>query len=121
MYVDEQITITIPWPPSVNKLWRVWNRRIILSTEARDYKRTIKQLYYTWDKVNLDGRLKILINAFPPDKRDRDLDNLLKITLDSLQGAGLFKNDSKFDDVHILRNKTVKGGILEVYIGKMPL
>jgi crossover junction endodeoxyribonuclease RusA len=29
----------------------------------------------------------------PPDKRHRDLDNLLKATLDALAGAGVIAND----------------------------
>lgn len=50
-----------------------------------------------------EKRLKVDIIAYPPDKRRRDLDNLLKAPQDSLQHAGVFHDDSQIADLRIRR------------------
>ena len=49
-----------------------------------------------------------------PDKRRRDLDNLLKATLDSLTHAGVWSDDSQIDALSIRRFPI--GGMLKVRI-----
>lgn len=44
----------------------------------------------------------------PPDRRKRDLDNLLKSLLDGLEGAGVFKDDAQIDDLQIVRRPSDK-------------
>jgi crossover junction endodeoxyribonuclease RusA len=41
----------------------------------------------------LGGPFKLTMLVVPPDKRHRDLDNLLKASLDALAGAGVIAND----------------------------
>lgn len=118
--LPKDIQVQIPWPPSANRYWRIWNRGLIISKEAREYKKTIRQLSHMWPEWDSDGRLNIQITAFPPDKRARDLDNLLKITLDSLEGAKMFENDSQFDKIEIERGDVFVGGRLNVSIQKRP-
>jgi len=108
------VTMVIPWPPSSNRYWRYWNRRVIISKDAREYKKTIKSMSYEWEPRHLTGRLDLSIIAFPPDKRARDLDNLLKITIDSLESTGLFNNDSQIDRIVIERGEVVKDGSLGI-------
>lgn len=50
-----------------------------------------------------EDSIKIRIKAYPPDKRRRDLDNLLKSLLDSLQHAKLFPDDYQIDRLAIQR------------------
>ena len=64
----------------------------------------------------LTGRLGIVIYVFPPDKRVRDLDNLLKQPLDALQHAGVYLNDGQIDQLMIRRQTPVKFGYLLVMI-----
>lgn len=49
-----------------------------------------------------------------PDKRKRDLDNVAKATLDALQHAGLYDDDSQIDELRIVRGNKVDGGLLFV-------
>ncbi|MGP78515.1 hypothetical protein B5F26_27880, partial [Escherichia coli] len=51
-----------------------------------------------------------------PDKRRRDLDNILKAPLDALTHAGLLIDDEQFDEINIVRGKVVPGGRLGVKI-----
>jgi crossover junction endodeoxyribonuclease RusA len=66
----------------------------------------------------LMSRLEVCIDAYPPDARVRDLDNLLKPALDSMQDYGMF-NDGQIDILRIRRME--KGGYVRVYISEIPL
>ncbi len=92
---------------------------MVISKEARDYKTTVNKLSHKWEPRRLEGRLFLQIMAYPPDRRRRDLDNLLKVTIDSIESAGLFDDDSQIDDLHIRRKSPVEGGKLECLVGRM--
>ena len=94
---------TLPFPPSVNRLWRNIGNRTILSREAREYRQTVKEIldYERFD--TLHGPLAVTIHVFPPDRRRRDIDNLQKALLDSLQHAGAFVDDSQIERLSIER------------------
>lgn len=113
------IELKMPWPPSANRYWRYIPGRVLISKEAREYKRSIKILSRFWKLKVITGRLRVFIKVCPPDKRVRDLDNYQKITLDALQGAYIFENDSQIDDLHTIRGPITKGGLLHITISKL--
>lgn len=49
------------------------------------------------------ARVAIVIYAMPPDRRRRDLDNIQKGMLDSIEASGLIDDDSQIDDLRIIR------------------
>jgi len=108
------ILLNLPWPPSANTYYRVVNGRSILSAVARKYRETIYAQFHIAEP--LTGRLSLTLYAYPPDQRKRDLDNMLKQTLDALQHAGIFKDDSQIDRILIERKKRVEGGSMLVSI-----
>lgn len=91
-----------------------------MSRAGISYKKEIAILSKSWNfKPFKDNRLAITITAHPKDRRRRDLDNLLKITLDSLQAIGLFNDDEQFDAIFIERIYDVnyKGVLLvQIYV-----
>ena len=110
------IEITVPWPPSVNRYWRQFQGRMIISAEGRKYREAIIQQVFIEGLVKrLTGDLKVTIEAFRPDERRRDLDNLLKSTLDALAHAGLYEDDSQIRDLRIYW-AAEKGGKLNITI-----
>lgn len=115
-------TVTLPWPPSTNRIWRnvaVRGRpRTLLSDEGRRFRAAVGQLCADCHLygLRLDGRLQVEILAFPPDRRLRDLDNLQKAPLDALTHAGVWLDDSQIDRLMVERGKVVKGGELQVTI-----
>jgi crossover junction endodeoxyribonuclease RusA len=97
------VNLTLPWPPSANRYWRNVNGRTLVSKEARVYKSTVKKLSLLSEKTCMSGKLSLTIHAYCPDKRKRDIDNLIKIVTDSLQEAGYFENDCQIDKLYIER------------------
>lgn len=98
------VTLTLPFPPSVNRMWRSVNGKMLLSREARVY---LAQVAFTIrsEKFEKDVRLEADITVHAKDNRRRDLDNLMKITLDSLEKSEVFENDSQFDKLTISRGE----------------
>jgi crossover junction endodeoxyribonuclease RusA len=112
----EMIEITLPWPPSVNTYWRNFDGRMIISARGRDYRETVGDQMTLQKMVkHFKGQLKVEIEAFRPDKRRRDLDNLLKATLDGLAHAGVYEDDSQIVDLRIYWAKDI-GGMLKIKI-----
>ena len=118
-----ELALALPWPPSANMLWRSPNRgplrgRHLLSPAARRYKDNTRAIL---DALNLDpipGRVAVALVAHPPDRRRRDLDNLVKIVLDSLKGAA-FGDDHLIDRISIERGDVEPGGLIRVRIAPM--
>ena len=99
------MVIELPWPPSVNHYWRRQGSRYFVSSEGKTYKDSVYYLCSQYRGLFKPyERLSLLIEAFPPDKRRRDLDNLIKAIQDSLQYAGVYEDDSQIDCLTIKRN-----------------
>jgi crossover junction endodeoxyribonuclease RusA len=113
------IEFVLPWPPSVNHYWRHVGWRTLISREGRCYRRDVVALLAAQRVRRMSGALTVEIDAFPPDRRARDLDNLLKGLLDSIQHAGVFEDDSQVDDLHIRRRAVVPGGRVKVRIARL--
>lgn len=105
---------TLPWPPSANRYWRHVGSRVIISKEARLYKNIVKKLSLTWNFEPIKDQLGVSILVYPPDYRRRDLDNLLKITIDALNHTGLFKDDSQIISLFVQKLHVIKPGLLDI-------
>ena len=64
----------------------------------------------------LEGRLAVHIALFPPDRRKRDVDNILKALLDACEHAGCYESDSQIDELHIVRQDAKRGGSCTILI-----
>ena len=115
--------LTLPWPPSVNHYWRKWRNRMVISDEGRDYRRLVGWMLGGGGirKPPAGGRIALAMDAFPPDRRRRDLDNLPKCSQDSLAHAGVYEDDSQIDLLTVRRRRGVVGGSIVVTIQAFPL
>jgi len=116
--------LTLPWPPSVNHYYRRVGPRTLISREGREYRRAICGLLAPVGgsrKPPTSGRVALAMDAFPPDRRRRDLDNLLKCTQDSLAHAGVYEDDSQIDLLAVIRREPTRGGHITVRIESLPL
>lgn len=114
-------TLVLPWPPSVNAYYRSVNRgrlagRVLISERGRAYRAEVQAIVERRGMNPMQGRLTVHITANPPDRRRRDLDNLLKATLDSIVHGGVIQDDSLIDHLTIVRGPTKEGGSISVNI-----
>ena len=111
-----RLEITLPWPPSTGSMWRIFRNRWVLSPKGREYRVAVEEQIQS-QKVSLGIQtpVKVEIIAYRPDKRKRDLDNLLKGSLDALTKAGVWEDDSLIHDLRIYWGDHI-GGYLKVHI-----
>ena len=113
----------LPWPPSVNHYWCQGKpiykngKRIVPRYKSDKANSFIKQ---TKAAVGItkesSSSIGIEIFAFPPDKRCRDLDNILKAIFDALVSSKLIKDDEQIDDIRVVRGDVVKGGMVKIKV-----
>lgn len=113
--------LNLPFPPSVNQYYRSPNKgplagRTLISEKGRAYRDAVRILASAGKPIA--GRVAVVIEAFMPDNRRRDLDNLTKALLDSLTHAGVWLDDSQIDDLRIIRRGVLKGGLVRVCIAE---
>lgn len=92
--------IILPYPPSINHYWRHYRGRMVISRQGRTYREQVCALLATSGSAGKppdDGRIALAMDAFPPDRRRRDLDNIQKPVLDALEHAGVYQDDSQID------------------------
>jgi crossover junction endodeoxyribonuclease RusA len=111
------VDLVLPWPPSMNTYWRNLNGRTIISAKGREYRlQVIKAVAAQKADKHLNRPLRVTIAAYRPDKRRRDLDNLLKALLDSMTHAGVMEDDSLIIDLRIYWATSAKKGFVWVEI-----
>lgn len=107
----------IPYPPSINHYMIQSGKRRFLSEKARDYREKVFLIVHNLGKsFNKLSKLSLNIEMFPPDNRIRDVDNILKATLDALQHAGLYSNDYQIEQLSIHRKEKKQNGCLIISI-----
>lgn len=114
----KQIILTLPYPPTVNTYWRRAGHRTIISDRGRAYTRAVSDSLFVAGVRDGFGSadLAAMITVYPPDKRRRDIDNVLKAVFDSLQKAGLYDDDSQIAKMSVERGHVVKGGSVEIVL-----
>ena len=70
------INVELPFPPSINHLWRRFGNRTLLSKHGRTYRARVCALLQGIKP--LAGNLSVVIDMYPPDRRRRDVDNIQK-------------------------------------------
>ena len=113
------IHLSLDFPPSANTYYRNVNGRMLISKRGREYASLVQldveaQLGHEFPA--LSDRLSVTIHAHPPDRHKRDIDNLLKPTLDALTKAGVWLDDSQIDSLAIVRCEIVGVGRLWIEI-----
>lgn len=114
-----KLEITLPWPPTVNTYYRNFNGRSIISKKGREYRVAVaEQVLIQRAAKHLDHAVKVEIKAYRPDRRRRDLDNLLKSLLDSMTHAGVMSDDALIEDLRVYWADEI-GGMVKVTIEGM--
>ncbi len=92
------IEFTVPLPPSANRLWRRSGRHIHKSSEYQAWLTDagfLARVVTNNTHSHVPGPYILTLHATRPDKRRRDLDNLIKPIGDLITSIGLVEDDSK--------------------------
>jgi crossover junction endodeoxyribonuclease RusA len=128
------IELILPYPPTVNHYKKVG--ATIKTKNGKDFQLRVtcpktRVFYYeVWVKIRslkatgrivepIVTRLCLTLLLYPPDKRKRDIDNVLKPTVDSLVKGGLIADDVQIDRLVIERCGIISQGQVIVRIEEL--
>jgi len=93
--------IVLPYPITLNKMYRVSGKRLTISQAGRDYKNSVRQYLALYGVTPLSGNITVTVELYRP-RRQGDVDNTLKVLLDVMQHQ-CYNNDSQIEELHIYR------------------
>ena len=95
----------LPWPPSLNHYYRHVGPRVLISRDGRKYREAVVSLLGEQKIQPFEDAVELTVDAYPPDNRRRDVDNLLKCFLDSFTYGGLYRDDSQVRKITITKRE----------------
>lgn len=93
-------TLTLPYPPSANRLWRNLKGKTVKSAEYRQWLHDGTVMIIAQRPRKMLGAYHLKVVATRPDRRQRDIDNLLKPVGDLLALCGVISNDCMAQSVY---------------------
>ena len=126
----ETVDLLLPYPPSVNQYWK---HRMIkpkgrepivsvyVSREGVAYQQAVfaSVLKQIGKPKTITKRIHVVVHAQPPTRHRRDLDNILKATLDSLTKAKVWEDDEQIDRLEVVRCSVKQPGGVRVVINEV--
>lgn len=112
------IKIELPFPPSLNHLYRHVGPRTLISREGRRFREEVASILAAQGVRPMSGPLAVHVKVHPPDRRRRDLDNCLKGLLDALEHGGAYHDDGQIKKLEIEMREPVDVGKVIVLIRK---
>jgi crossover junction endodeoxyribonuclease RusA len=119
--VSDMHRLILPIPPSANRYWRNVRGRMVVSEEAKIYKRLVwlaarqERLPVATenDEIALTVVVHPRVRKNGSTRLSGDLDNRLKVVIDALQGVA-YGDDRQVVGISIKRGDPVEGGSLAV-------
>lgn len=108
------MSLVLPFPPSLNRMYRTVNGRFLTSEVGRAYKEECGWSARIQGCTPHTGLLTVTVYLYRPSRRG-DADNYTKVLLDSLQGIA-WLNDNQIEELHIYRRLDPKNPRVELTI-----
>lgn len=110
--------LRLPYPPTANHYkGRRRGGGYYLKPAATDYHAAVAAMASEAEGKKPTGRLRVQVVIYPPAGRGgTDLDNSMKVFQDSLQRAGIIRNDADIDWLEPIRGPKKFGGGVTVRI-----
>lgn len=93
--------LILPLPPSANRYYRNVRGVMVKSAEARAYRIAVGRAMLEKEVEILSGALSVTLRVFRA-RKSGDLDNRIKIALDSLNGV-CWHDDKQVEEIHAYR------------------
>ena len=113
------IMLRLPWPPSLNRIWRAVNNRVILSVTARAYATAAANALPPGRVDPLRGRLTVTLQMCPPASTGAkrwDIANREKLLCDTLTKQRVWLDDEQIDTLLIVRGEPSENGHVDILI-----
>lgn len=124
--------ILLPYPPSLNRAYRNFRGRMVKSSVANSYFEVVAQIARDHGVELHEGPVSVDVELCPPKPSDWekrkakdpkaalqvrriDLDNALKVCLDSLQGLA-YNNDKQITALMVRLGEPVPCGAMSVVV-----
>ena len=119
--IGEFVVLHLPKPPTINHYYgQARNGRRFIKPEGEIYRKEVIKEVDMAGCNRLYGDLFFQVCYYPPDKRKRDLDNILKALQDAITKSGLIEDDSQIKwNLSIMMKEIIPGGIAYVTIGEL--
>lgn len=129
-----EFQITLPLAPSINHYWRhkKYKNKVIVyvASEGKKFRQKVVHdvmMYRIVNSLKADHcffpieKLNVHLRIFPATAHKQDIDNRIKSTLDCLQLANVYIDDSQIDRLMVTREKKTDLGKMEVLIQEINL
>ena len=107
--MSEPIELQLPYPPSVNRYWRVWRNRAVVSPAAKKFQREVREVVARSGWPKAAGEVRVLAELRPAPGRKPDVDNAGKALLDALVHAEVLEDDRSVVELHLWRGGAGEG------------
>ena len=112
--------VDLPYPPTVNHYWLASGHRRYIGPAGQRFRKDayylIKAAQRAHKPANSLLEVSVSLEVYPPDRRRRDLDNILKPILDALQHSGVIEDDSQVAELIVRRCERKPGGGIRVKV-----
>jgi Holliday junction resolvase RusA-like endonuclease len=108
------ITLVLPYPPTVNHMYRRARGHLALTPEALAFRHAVRMIAMVQGVTPLVGPVAVFLDVYRPRRRG-DLDNILKATLDALNGIA-YRDDEQVEQITAVRYDDKRAPRIEVSV-----
>ena len=108
------ITLVLPYPPTVNHMYRRARGHLALTPEALAFRHAVRMIAMVQGVTPVTGPVAVFLDVYRPLRRG-DLDNILKATLDALQTVA-YHDDQQVTEIHAQRYEDKRAPRVEVSV-----
>ena len=107
-------TLVLPYPPTVNHMYRRARGHLALTPEALAFRHAVRMIAMVQRVQPLVGPVAVFLDVYRPRRRG-DLDNILKATLDALNGIA-YRDDDQVEQITAQRYEDKRAPRVEVSV-----
>ena len=108
------ITLILPYPPTVNHMYRRARGHLALTPEALAFRHAVRMIAMVQGVTPITGPVAVFLDVYRPRRRG-DLDNILKATLDALNNVA-YADDDQVQQIHAVRYDDKRAPRIEVSV-----